>query len=110
VNFIPKASELQHIGNKSCNAGSGRSFTAYVFNRKGFVPPPLATCAAAAEEAAAEASLQPATPHDSRELPLIRRSSSEHTECAHRKIGTLSLNQHISTSLHSLLALVGGRR
>ncbi|KAK9904097.1 hypothetical protein WJX75_004484 [Coccomyxa subellipsoidea] len=61
-------------------SGSGRSFTAYVFNRKGFVPPPLATCAAAAEEAAAEASLQPATPHDSRELPLIRRSSSEHTE------------------------------
>jgi hypothetical protein len=44
-----------------CCAGSGRSFTAYVFIRKGFVPPQPAGSrgvVAAAEEAA----MQPATP------------------------------------------------
>ncbi|BDA45886.1 hypothetical protein COCOBI_07-6730 [Coccomyxa sp. Obi] len=63
-------------------SGSGRSFTAYVFNRKGFVPPPLGSCAAAAEEAA----LQPATPHDSHEPALVRRASSDNTDCAQLRL------------------------
>ncbi|CAL8470511.1 g10053 [Coccomyxa elongata] len=63
-------------------SGSGRSFTAYVFNRKGFVPPPLGSCAAAAEEA----SLQPATPHDAHEPALVRRSSSHDTEYAQLRL------------------------
>lgn len=61
-------------------SGSGRSFQAYVFNRKGFVLPPVRSCAAAAEEA----SLQPATPLEAGECPRILPcdSSSKILDCA----------------------------
>lgn len=73
-------------------SGSGRSFTAYVFNRKGFVPPPVGSCAAAAEEAA----LQPATPHDAHEPVLVRRSSSDDTDCAQLRCSSVLRDMRIS--------------
>ena len=59
-----------------CNAGSGRSFTAYVFNKRGFVPPAVRQLAVAAKEACFDA-LRPPTPCGAREAHLEIVSSQD---------------------------------
>ena len=59
-------------------AGSGRSFTAYVFNRRGFVPPAVRQLAAG-EQACLDA-LQPPTPLGVREAHMDLASSQASAE------------------------------
>ena len=59
-------------------AGSGRSFTAYVFNKRGFMLPAVRQLAAS-EEACLDA-LCPPTPCGAREAHLEIVSSQESTE------------------------------
>ena len=59
-------------------AGSGRSFTAYVFNRRGFVPPAMQQLAAA-EQACLDA-LWPPTPLGAREAHVDIVSSQDSAE------------------------------
>ncbi len=61
-----------------CVAGSGRSFTAYVFNKRGFVPPAVRQLAAS-EEACLD-TLRPPTPCGAREAHLEIVSSQESAE------------------------------
>ena len=59
-------------------AGSGRSFTAYVFNRRGFVPPAMRQLAAG-EQACLDA-LRPPTPLGVREAHVDLASSQASAE------------------------------
>ena len=61
-----------------CFAGSGRSFTAYVFNKRGFVPPAVRQLAAS-DEACLDM-LRPSTPCGACEAPVEIFSSQESAE------------------------------
>ena len=63
---------------KAPRAGSGRSFTAYVFNRRGFVPPAVRKLAAG-EQACLDA-LRPPTPLGVREAHVDLASSQASAE------------------------------